>query len=424
MEKEMNTSMTNNTANPVDSMSNTKSSAKKKQRLHYLDWLRNILLFGVFLYHVLKPFDEVVTWHISNAEKSDAIIGILLTINPWGIPLFFLVAGAGSCFALRRRSNRQYISERVNRLLIPFIVGSILLTPWQRYLEELHKGRFEGSFLSFIPEWLAKLAADFRFSPGTFGNWGLHLWFLGFLFTLSLLALPIFRWLKKDAGRSFISWMGRLVEKRGGIILFVLPLTLARVLVQPFVPVEEHSWLDFVYFFLFFVLGYIMYADDRFLSAVRRERWLLFASGIAGLVGYFALSLVYGDDVVIGWGYTFAFPGSIIVNLLFTLMGWGWALDVLYLAMTRLNFSNKLLVYGNETIMPFYLFHQPVIIVVAYFVVQWDAGILVKLLVIGISSLLILLGLIELLIRPFKPMRRLVGMKSRRPKEVKQYETA
>jgi peptidoglycan/LPS O-acetylase OafA/YrhL len=92
--------------------------------------------------------------------------------------------------------------------------------------------------------------------------------------------------------------------------------------------------------------------------------------------------------------------------------------------MTRLNFSNKLLVYGNETIMPFYLFHQPVIIVVAYFVVQWDAGILVKLLVIGISSLLILLGLIELLIRPFKPMRRLVGMKSRRPKEVKQYETA
>ena len=45
--------------------------------------------------------------------------------------------------------------------------------------------------------------------------------------------------------------------------------------------------------------------------------------------------------------------------------------------------------------MPFYLLHQPVIIVVSYFVIQWDAGIPVKLLVIGISSLLITLGLVE-----------------------------
>ena len=114
---------------------------------------------------------------------------------------------------------------------------------------------------------------------------------------------------------------------------------------------------------------------------------------------------------------TFVFPGSIIGTLLFTLIGWGLALSVLYLAMKRLNFSNKLLVYGNETIMPFYLLHQPVIIVVSYFVVQWNTGITVKLLVVVISSFLITLGLVELLIRPFKPMRRLFGMKPRRGKE-------
>jgi peptidoglycan/LPS O-acetylase OafA/YrhL len=395
-------------------------STKKKQRLYYLDWLRNILIFGVFIYHVLRPFDPLTPWHINNAVKSDAVMGILLTINPWGIPLFFLVAGAGSWFALRRRSNRQYISERVNRLLIPFIVGSLLLTPFQRYLEALHQGRFEGSFLSFIPEWLATLIPDYWFTPGTFGDWGLHLWFLAFLLLFSLLALPIFNWFKRGAGVSFMSWMGRLVEKRGAILLFVLPLTLARAFVLPFIPkIEEHGWLDFVYMFLFFVMGYIMYADDRFTSAVRRDRWLLFGSGIVGLAAYFALSAVYGEDVVIGWGLSFAFPGSFIGNFFFTLIGWGWALFVLYLAMSRLNFSNRLLVYGNETIMPFYLLHQPVIVVIAYFVVQWDTGILVKILVIGISSLLIALGLIELLIRPFNPVRRLFGMKPKRDKEDK-----
>jgi len=389
------------------------NSEMRPTRLYYLDWLRVILIFGVFLYHVVKPFDPLIDWHINNAEQSDTILTFLLLVNPWGIPLFFLVAGTGSMFALRRRSNRQYIIERVTRLLIPFIVGSILLTPFQKYLEALHKESFQGSFLSYIPEMLAESMSGNWFTPLIFGDWGLHLWFLGFLFAFSLLALPFFNWFKRDAGGSFISWLGRLVEKRGGILLFILPLALARVLVQPFFAVEERGWLDFVYFFLFFILGYIIYSDERFLSAVRRDRWLLFAGGIVGLAAFFGLFAVYGD-IALEWGLTFVVPWSIILIFAFTLMSWGWALSALYLAMKYLNFSNKWLVYGNETIMPFYLLHQPVIILIAYFVVQWEAGIPVKLLVIVIGSLLITLGLVELLIRPFKPMRRLFGMKPRR----------
>ena len=191
MKREVGAIMTANTVVPSDVTKDAESRARKSTRLYYLDWLRNILIFGVFIYHVLRVFDPLVPWHINNAETSDAVLGILLTINPWGIPLFFLVAGAGSMFALRRRSNRQYISERVNRLLIPFIVGSILLTPFQRYLEALHQGSFEGSFLSFIPELLTRSLSGNLFTPGVFGKWGLHLWFLGFLFTFSLLALPL-----------------------------------------------------------------------------------------------------------------------------------------------------------------------------------------------------------------------------------------
>jgi fucose 4-O-acetylase-like acetyltransferase len=56
-------------------------------------------------------------------------------------------------------------------------------------------------------------------------------------------------------------------------------------------------------------------------------------------------------------------------------------------------------------------------IVVAYFVVQWDVSILVKILVIGISSLLIGLALIELFVKPFGPMRRIFGMKPKKGKE-------
>ena len=237
------------------------------------------------------------------------------------------------------------------------------------------------------------------------------------MFAYSLLALPIFRWFERDAGRSSIAWLGRLAEVRGGILLFVIPLALARLLVQPYFP-EDHGWLDFVYSFLFFVLGYILYSDDRFLAAVRRDRWLLFAGGVLTLVAFGGLSAVFGDQAL-EWGVTFVVPWSIVLIFLFALSSWCWVVCVLYLAMTRLNFTNKWLVYGNETIMPFYLLHQPVIIVIAYFVVQWDAGILVKLLVVLFASLSVTLGLVELLVRPLKPVRMLFGMKPRRRKEVK-----
>jgi peptidoglycan/LPS O-acetylase OafA/YrhL len=316
-------------------------------------------------------------------------------------------------FALRRRSSRQYVKERVVRLLIPFIVGSILLSPLQAYLEAVHKGSHEGPFLSFVPEWLSEITSGNLLTPFTFTKWGFHLWFLAFLFLCSLLALPFFNWFKRDAGRSLISWLGRLVERRGGILIFIIPLALSRLLVQPFAP-GEHGWLDFVYSFLFFVLGYILYADDRFVSAIRRDRWFLVAGGVLNLIAFGGLFAAVGDTALEWTGVdTFVLPGSLIGILLFCLSSWCWALCILYLAIKYLDFSNRWLLYGNETIMPLYLFHQPVIVVIAFFVVQWEMGIPLKLLIVVLGSLLVTLGLVEL-VKRIGVLRGLFGLKARR----------
>jgi hypothetical protein len=60
-----------------------------------------------------------------------------------------------------------------------------------------------------------------------------HLWFLGFLFAYSLMALPLFVWPKKGSGRRVIAWLGRLSERRGGILVFILPLVLVRFILPP-----------------------------------------------------------------------------------------------------------------------------------------------------------------------------------------------
>lgn len=396
---------------PADLSIDTGELEEKSGRLHYLDWLRVLLILGVFLYHALHPFDSTIEWHIKNDEQSIFVMIFLILILPWGLPLFFLVAGAGSRFSLRRRSNRQYIRERVFRLAIPFVVGSIVLTPFQKYLEALHKGTYEGSFAGYLPEMWGDISPSTWFSPLTLTELGLHLWFLAFLFLFSVLAVPIFNWFKGESGRSFIAWLGRLVDARGGVLLFVIPLTLLRVGIQPLFP-EEHGWLDFVYSFAFFVMGYVIYSDERFLPAIRRDRWLLLICGLLGMAGGGAMGAIAGDELF-EWTETFTMPWSIIVMLTFALTAWGWGLFVLDLARAHLNSPSRLLTYGSETIMPFYLLHQPVIILIAYWVVQWDTGILAKAVVVVVGSLLVTVGLIEALVRPFRPIRTLFGMKPR-----------
>ena len=88
-----------------------------------------------------------------------------------------------------------------------------------------------------------------------------------------------------------------------------------------------------------------------------------------------------------------------------------------YIGMRFLNFANKWLKYSREASYPFFFFHQPVIIFIAFYAVQWEVNLLIKLLVVVIGSFAVSLGLYELFVRRINPVRTLFGMKPRRRKE-------
>ena len=48
--------------------------------------------------------------------------------------------------------------------------------------------------------------------------------------------------------------------------------------------------------------------------------------------------------------------------------------------------SDGVIPQGQDTILPFCFFHQTVIIAIAFYIVQWNAGILLKLPVIALAS--------------------------------------
>ena len=398
---------------PYPAQTNTPAdrSGRESVRLHYIDWLRVLAILGVFLFHTMRPFGEI-PWGIKNAEQSRLVTIFIIFFAPWGIPMFYFLSGAGSWFALRRRTGRQYAVERVQRLLIPFIVGSLLFSLIQLYIQWLHQSQ-TGAFVGTL--WEFFLGRRVGLEPRLFGWVGLHLWFLGFLFAFSLIALPLFLWFKRDAGQRSIKWLARLGQRRGGLLLFVIPMVVIQFVLRPYFPADQ-GWTDFIYMLTFFIYGYILYADERFAPAVRRDWPFMLAMGLLS-----TLSILVGFGVAIGvvveWMSSPGTPGFYLFWSVWSINSWCWTLFMLYIGMRYLDFTSKWLVYGRESIMPFYLLHHPVIVGIAYFVVQWETGIPVKVLVVVIASFLITLGLIELLIRPFKPMRRLFGMKPRRRKD-------
>lgn len=122
-----------------------------RPRLHYLDWLRVLAILMVFLFHAVHPFD-FGDWQIKNIEQSEILTILLTLLGIWGMPFFFMVAGAASWFALQNRTPSQYIQERLKRLVIPFIVCMILFSPFQMYLEwenKVQRGVVTTSFQEF-----------------------------------------------------------------------------------------------------------------------------------------------------------------------------------------------------------------------------------------------------------------------------------
>lgn len=87
---------------------------------------------------------------------------------------------------------------------------------------------------------------------------------------------------------------------------------------------------------------------------------------------------------------------------------------MLYVGMRFLDHTSKRLKYLREAVYPIFIVHQPVIVFIAFYVVQWEVNVMLKLLVIVIATLAISLGFYEFLVRRINPVRVLFGLKPRR----------
>lgn len=383
-----------------------------KERRYDIDWLRVLVMLAVFFFHCARFFGGG-RWHLNNDEESIVAHFFVGWLDMWFMPLFFLLSGVGSWYALRSRSNGQYLWERVKRILVPlYTVGMFLLLPIQYYFEIYSNEGYRGTFWAMLPRYFSGLTHISLDWPGNLLPFPFsgHLWFLLYLFLISLLALPLLRFLRSEQGLRLIDRMAGWCDRRGGIFLFLIPVLLIRVGLRSIFG-GEHTWADFFEFVLYFVIGYLLPADPRFTASIKRNGWICLPLGLIsfGVEGYFVLGL--------GYNYPGGEPFSLMFVLFESVMSlgrWSWMVFVLSLGAKYLTFNHKVLSYANEAVLPFYIFHQTIILCVGWFVIPWNMGVLPKYLVIVVASFTVIMALYELFVRRFNGVRFFFGMRPKR----------
>lgn len=97
---------------------------------------------------------------------------VMAHLHHWRMPLLFLISGAGTFFALGKRTSAQYLGERLKRLVLPLVVGIFTLVPVQVYIE---KSDQFNSLWEYYPHMFEGI-----YPAGNF-SWH-HLWFIAYLF--------------------------------------------------------------------------------------------------------------------------------------------------------------------------------------------------------------------------------------------------
>ncbi len=379
-------------------------------RLYYLDWLRVLAVFGVFISHTGDIFDTLY-WHTRQGGQGISWNTLATFGAEWGMSLVFLLAGASAWFALSSRTSKQFIEERVKRLLIPFVVAFILLSPIQAYFLAYFIASgyslYHGTLLRFFPFFFEhiKLGRDLTWLT----IYGYHLWFLAYLFIISLTALPVLHYLKQGRGLRFIARLAVVCNRPAGLLVFALPIALIRIILWAPFPVYQ-GWADFYSWWFIFVCGFILFANNTFETAIRKQGKIFLPVAIVCVLTLLAANVV---GVLSNWEHALNYSAVyLFYQLLLGLTSWSLTVSALYLAMRFLNFNNKVLHYANEAVLPFYVLHQPVLVIIAFYILVWDMPTGVTYLFVSLAALIVTLGLYEFLIRRIKALRWLFGMKT------------
>jgi len=304
-------------------------------RKYFIDNIRSVTVLIVIIYHVAYLFNSAGV--VSNIGKTGipAFDTLCYFVYPWVMTIMFLLAGISARYALQKRTVKQFLKERVHKLLIPFICGIFLLgwiTGWVTdYYFDIFAGSYVPGFIKYFVYCLTGMGP---------------LWFNFELLIVSLVLLILY---KIDKNDGLTAWAG----KANIFVLLALFLPFwgySLLLNTPLITVFRNG----IYLFTF-LTGYYFFSHEHIIDILAKFRWPLLISGI--ILGIIEVYYFYGKNFA---------DDSFLQHPLTNLYSWIMMMAILGCSQKYFNKTNKLMDYIKTRSFFWYLIHYPIMVFIAY----------------------------------------------------------
>lgn len=327
-------------------------------RKHYIDNLRSLAILLLFPVHTFMIWNDFGSRFYIWEGESRLLSTLIVLVNPWFMPLLFVLAGISARHALEKRTKKEFILERLRKLLLPFLIGLFFLVPFQTLYARKYFDRYQGGLFAHWAYFFTHITDfsgyDGAFSPG-------HLWFILYLFLISMVSLLMFQYLPYE----------RLAGKMRKISVSVIVLLF--LLVWAMYHLGNFGGFSLGKNLILYLLGYYLLSQDEVIEKLEQQKIRLLELCIPGTV----LSVILYAR--------FSYYGDLWVNFI------GW-ISILVLLPFGKQFLNKQTGFTDSmrrTSYSVYMLHQTILIVLAYYVVQHCESMPVQVLTICIGSFLL-----------------------------------
>ncbi|KRB08696.1 acyltransferase family protein [Lysobacter sp. Root690] len=339
------------------------------QRRYDIDALRALAFVLLILYHCAMLYVADWGWHLKSTHLSEPLQIPMLFVNRWRMDLIFLISGLSVHFLLRGSSLGRFVVQRSWRLLLPLTFGCLVIVPIQPYAQGVANGLVEPGFVDFLLRY-------YQFQPwpkGAFDGWEYgftwnHLWYLIYLWVYTIVfaaLLPLFR---NGFGRRLL---GLFTGLRGWklLILPALPLAAYTMTLAPLFDETGdliHDWYRHAMYFTVFLYGYWIGNDAGLWAELTRLRkWSL--SLALSLFGFYLSLVLLIPEEIPDWlqNSVWLLRNLYVWFALTAILGWGHAL---------LNRPFRWLPWATEAVYPWYVLHQSLIVLIAYWILPLHFG--------------------------------------------------
>lgn len=386
-------------------------------RRHDIDALRVFAFALLILYHAGMVYVAEWGYHVKSSHGFEWLQWPMIALNRWRMPLLFTISGIALGLAMASRAALRLSLSRSWRLLLPLLFGMLAIVPVQAYCEARMNGAVPSGYGAFLLRYL-------QLQPWPEGGWrgagyGItwnHLWYLAYIWVYSMALLVLAPMLDSAPGRRLRTWL--LLRPRAWWVL--LPAAWLFACLWWLHPRfgETHAlvgdWYAHARYFALFLGGWLMARDDRFWRGVAgmRGRMLALALVCIGIElslraagRYLPAEEIPAFALHVDWGMIERAARALYTwSALLAILGWGQAL---------LNRPFRWLPYASEAVYPWYVLHQSILILAAYWLIPQDLGPVWEPL-LGLAITIAGCALLhELLIRRVRWLRPLFGLPAR-----------